>query len=219
VKRTMQWLAAFVLIGALTGLTMAEKTPARAKKPNWDGSRIILFDTDTLPPGYPETNPYNILVSLNSWSTPVLDHTGKPHHHGHVVQVIMDGGNWKQDPPNPDGSPGGDDSMAFGNFNMTRIMGVEDMYDSLGQSGLLSSWKYFVPFQPGRAYYLRLWDGNSVASAPYYQDTIEYDGGSDRGGAIAQFREGVPMDVDWKFGPCKPRPKPDAPKPKQQSKS
>jgi hypothetical protein len=216
-NRTMQSVAVGVLIALLSAHAMAQTSKVPAKPQSWDGSRLILFDTENGPPGYPEINPYDVLASLNCWTTPVLDHTGKPHHHGHLIQLIMDGGNGKQDEPNADGSPGGDDSLAYGDFNMMRITGIESMTDSVGQTGLFASWKYFVPFIPGRVYYLRLWEGKSVATAPYYQDTIEYDAGTDRGGALISLKFGTPMDVDWKFGPSKARPKGPAPKPKTKS--
>jgi hypothetical protein len=200
----MQLIAILVLFAALPGFAATD--PANAHKANWDGSRIVLYDTDDDPPGYPSMNPYNILASMNSWSTPILNHSGKPHKHGDVIQILMDGGNLKQDPPNPDGTPGGDDSLAYGNFNMIRLLGIVSMTDSIGESGQFMSWRYFIPFQPGRAYYLRLWEGKNVATAPYYQDTIEYEAGADRGGAMVQLKDGTPSDLDWKFGPSKPRP-------------
>jgi hypothetical protein len=174
------------------------------------GSRwrnIILFDVDDFPPGFPVVNPYNVLASMTAL-TPIPDHTGKPHAHGHVIQVIVDGGNYIQDPPNPDGTPGGDDSLAYGNFNMILLRGEQEPWDPKGRSGKFVSWKYFIPYIPDRAYYLRLWEGDSVATAPYYQDSIEYYAEVDRGGGMIRFHEGPPIDVDWKFGPSKPRPKP-----------
>jgi hypothetical protein len=208
----MQLIAAIVLFAAMPSILRSE--PAPPTRPSWDGTRILLYDTEDAPPGYPATNPYNTLATMNSWSAPVLDHTGKPHKHGNLIQIVMDGGNLKQDPPNADGSPGGDDSIAYGNFNMMRVLGVDNSADSLGQSGLFVSWKYFIPYLPGRAYYLRLWEGKNVATAPYYQDTIEYECGTDRGGAMVQLKDGPPLDFDWKFGPSKPRPKGSEPKAK-----
>ena len=172
---------------------------------------LLIADRDQLPPGYPQVNPFNILASFNQWNQPVLDHTGKPHAHGHIIQVIVDGGNYIQDPPNPDGTPGGDDSMAYGNFNMMRLLGIDEPPVLKGQSGMFMSAKYFVPFLSDRAYYLRLWEGDNVATAPYYQDTIEYDAEVDRGGSMLRPPPGPPIDVNWTFGPSKPRPKP-APK-------
>jgi len=171
---------------------------------------IILFDVDDFPPGFPVINPYNVLALFTSL-TPIPDHTGQPHAHRHVIQVIVDGGNGLQDPPNPDGTPGGDDSLAYGNFNMIELRGVTEPWDPKGRSGQFATWKYFIPYFPDRAYYLRLWEGTNVATAPYYQDSVEYFAEVDRGGAMIRFHEGPPIDVDWKFGPSQPRPKP-APK-------
>jgi hypothetical protein len=171
---------------------------------------IILYDTDEFPPGFPVINPYNVLALFMA-DTPILDHTGKPHAHGHLIQVIVDGGNGIQDPPNPDGTPGGDDSLAYGNFNMVRLMGGLGSTDTKGRTGQFVTWKYFIPYLPDRAYYLRLWEGDNVATAPYYQDTVEYVSDVDRGGTMIRFHEGPPIDVDWKFGATHPRPQP-APK-------
>jgi hypothetical protein len=172
-----------------------------------DRTQVVWDSLIVMPPGWPESNPYNILYSMNCSIKPALDHTGKPHHHGHVVQLIMDGGNNIQDPPNPDGTPGGDDSLAFGNFNMIRVLGVDGSDDPNGQTGTFYSKKFFVPqTPPGRGYYLRLWEGADPATAPYYQDTIEYTTDDDRGGALIRLKSGMPHDVDWAFGPSQPRP-------------
>jgi hypothetical protein len=208
-QRTLQLLAAVVLIAMIAVPVWAAKPAPKPllEKAKVDTNRPILFDSDPVPPYYPDVNPYNVLASMNCWTTPVLDHNGKPHHNGHLIQIIMDGGNGKQDPPNADGTPGGDDSLAYGNFNMQRLLGIEEPPRMDTATGMFYSVRYFIPFEPGRAYYLRLWEGDNVATAPYYQDTIEYDAGEDRGGAMIMLTIQHPIDVDWKFGPSKPRPK------------
>jgi hypothetical protein len=172
----------------------------------------IIFDGDNLPAGWPEDNPFNILASMNSWTKPVLDHAGKPHAHGHVVQLIVDGGNGLQDAPRPDGSPGGDDSLAYGNFNMVRVEGVTGDSTKDGHSGMFYSQKYFIPLVPERSYYMRLWEGNDSKMAPFYQDTIEYSTADDKGGAMVHLKPGLPIDIDWTFGRSQPRPVSAAPK-------
>lgn len=169
----------------------------------------LSFDSDSTPPSH-IGNPYNVLYSFNVYENPVLDHTGKPHHHGHLIQIIMDGGNGQQDLPLPNGMPGGDDSLAFGNFNMMIMTGDGDYTDTTGATGLFFSKRYFIPFGPKKAYYLRIWEGNSFKTAPYYQDTIEYKTAlGDVGGAMVMLtQKGEPIDVEWKFGPSIPRPKP-----------
>jgi hypothetical protein len=111
-----------------------------------------------------------------------------------------------------DGTPGGDDSMAYGYFNLIRVMGVDDPWNDFnGQSGLFGSLNAFCPFYNGRTFYLRLWEGKDCVSAPYYQNTIEYSSGEDRGGSMIRLFSASsmspPIDVDFKFGPSKPRPK------------
>lgn len=202
-NRTPQFGAAVLLFAMLAAVFAADPPP---DTPVLENPRPLIFDTEEPPPGYPQMNPFNTLASLNCWGAPILDSKGQPHKHGHVIQVIMDGGNTIQDQPNPDGSPGGDDSIAYGNFNMIRLSGLEEMNDTTGQTGRFMSWRYFIPYQPHRAYYLRLWEGKDVATAPFYQDTEEYVAGVDRGGALITPREGTPIDVDWKFGAPKPRP-------------
>ena len=207
--RTLKVLAAIVLIAMVCApLWAANPAPKPLlEKAKLDTNRPVLFDTDDVPSWYPESNPYSLLASMDCWSNPALDHTGKPHHNGHLIQLIMDGGNGKQDPPNADGTPGGDDSLAYGNFNMLRVSGLDDPIRMDTATGMFYSRRYFVPYQPGRAYYLRLWEGDNIATAPYYQDTIEYNAGEDRGGAMITMTITHPIDVDWKFGPSKPRPK------------
>jgi hypothetical protein len=204
----MQVIALLMLVAIVSarsfGQTESEQTTG---KPTFFKGREVVFDTDTLIPDR-AINPYSVLASQNSWTKPVLDHTGKPHHHGHLIQIIVDGGNGIQDPPNADGSPGGDDSLAYANFNMIRMRGSDEPYDLKGATGMFASWRFFVPFvPPPRAYYLRIWEGDNVATAPYYQNTIEYKADTnDRGGAMIVLRSGPPIEVDWTFGPSKPRP-------------
>ena len=202
-------LAAAALLLALGASAGAADTPGKKQWPapkDPTDYRVIVFDSDDPPPWFPEdANPFSKLASMNSWTTPVLDHTGQPHAHGHLIQLVMDGGNGLQDPPNADGTPGGDDSLAYGNWNMLRLLGLDA--PASNRTGMFYSLRYFVPFYQNRAYYLRLWEGDDVAIAPYYQDTVEYDYGNDRGGTMLRIPEGGPVDVDWKFGPSKPRPK------------
>jgi hypothetical protein len=205
-------LLAVLVSVALQSNTYAQQTvPADSQPGESHWRKMLLADRDPLPPGFPQVNPYNILASFNSWKQPILDHSGKPHAHGHMIQVIVDGGNSLQDPPNSDGTPGGDDSMAYGNFNLIRLMGIDEPPDPKGRSGMFMSAKYFIPFLSDRAYYLRLWEGDNIAAAPYYQDTIEYDAEVDRGGSMLRPPPGPPIDVNWTFGPSKLRPK-SAPK-------
>jgi len=210
----MQRLSLVLLIALLSGLVFADEgaSPATPAEPDSSFAIIPVFDDNGPPPGHTlQDNPFNALVSMNSWTLPILDHSGKPHDHGHVIQLIADGGNGVQDSPNPDGTPGGDDSLADGNFNMTRLMGLEEPFDPDGKTGMFFSRKYFVPFSRlPRAYYLRLWEGDNIATAPYYQDTVEYAAGSDRGGSMIVIHDDtLPTDTDWKFGPSQPRPKPE----------
>jgi len=206
----MQALAVLWLFALQAPARAQDEPPADSLNTGSDWRHIVLYDVDEFPPGFPVINPYNVLALFMA-QTPVLDHTGKPHAHGHVIQVIVDGGNGVQDPPHADGTPGGDDSLAYGNFNMIRLLGDVEARDPKASTGKFTAWKYFIPYFPDRAYYLRLWEGDNVATAPYYQDTVEYFSDMDRGGSMIRFREGPPIDVDWKFGPSKARPKP-APK-------
>ncbi len=172
-----------------------------------DNMRPILFDHEDPPEWYPQENPFNTLALLVAWETPILDHSGKPHKHGRVIQVIMDGGNGVQDPPKADGSPGGDDSLAYGNFNMIRVMGIDDPPVPTGASGMFYSKKYFIPYFKNRPVYLRFWEGEDERIAPYYQDSIEYKSDEDQGGAMVMLKDGIPVDLIWSFGDSKPRPK------------
>lgn len=171
------------------------------------GKRIELFDLDETPDGYPLENPFSTMALFVSFTDPIPMHDGKPHPLGNVFQVLVDGGNGVQDPPHADGSPGGDDSLAYGNFNIFRINGLEDPNMVGKDSGLFFAHKYFIPFVLGRGYYLRLWEGKDVKTAPYYQDTKEYRTETDAGGGFYFFKEfAPPIDVEWKFTASKPRP-------------
>jgi hypothetical protein len=205
---TMQVLSGLLLFACLTGPAFARKSvPAT---PSSDSTKFTFFDYENPSPLLPQYNPYNVLASMNSWTAPILDHTGKPHEHGHVVQVIRDGGNGIQDPPRADGWPGGDDSLAYGNFNLILLDGLKAEGEG-NRTGMFFSQRYFIPFDPPpKAYYLRVWEGSDFTTAPYYQDAIEYDTGDDRGGGMITLHDGPPVDVDWRFGPSKARPKPDA---------
>lgn len=202
----MHIVAVFGLFAVPQTLCAQENAADTTKPVVTDLRSMILFDNDPFPDGYPQINPYNVLALFTCWKTPILDHTGKPHKHNRVIQVIVDGGNGVQDPPNPDGTPGGDDSLAYGNFNMIRVLGADGLFDPKGQSGFFITQKYFIPYLPDRAYYLRFWEGEDVATAPYYQNSVEYVSDNDRGGSMIRFYSSPPIDVDWKFGPSKPRP-------------
>lgn len=173
--------------------------------------REVWYDTDEdLARDDAMGNPYNILVLLYS-DKPVLDHKGEIHDHGHLIQVVMDGGNGLQDPPNPDGTPGGDDSLALGNFNTFYLAGHEYPPQMEGKTGLFGSVKFFVSYVDDRVYYLRLWEGGDPAKAPYYQDTSEYVSTiGDQGGGLVRISGRLyngPQELNWTFGPSIPRPK------------
>ncbi|MCL4306411.1 hypothetical protein KJZ99_10880 [bacterium] len=173
--------------------------------------REVYFDTENTEERDNEMgNPFTILVFFFN-NKPVLDRTGAPHDHGHLIQVIADGGNGIQDPPNPDGTPGGDDSLAWGNFNQLYLGGHEYPPQMEGKTGLFSSGKYFIPYVDDGVYYLRLWEGGDSKKAPYYQDSSEYVSTiGDQGGGMLRVSSRVyksPEDVEWTFGPAKPRPK------------
>jgi len=164
------------------------------------------FDPDTVLPSREAEenyNPYDILCSMNSWTNPVLDHNGEPHADGHAIQVIMDGGNGIQDPPNFDGSPAGDDTMAVGNFNVQYTNGAKHKTEGL-EAGMFMGTRYFIPYKPYSSIYLRLWEASDPAVAWYYQDTAEYTtfrGNS--GGPIVDLQLEYLDDIDWRFGPSK----------------
>jgi hypothetical protein len=185
-----------------------DKPAKKADRSQWDRTkRPILFDNEKPPAGYPVMNPYNILIQMTSGGQPILDHAGQPHTDGHVIQVIQDGGNGVQDPPRADGSPGGDDTLAYGNFNMIRMSG-DPLTGNDGQNtGTFISKRNFIPYvQPGPAYYLRIWEGDDIATAPYYQDTKEYSAGRDQGGATFTPKPAKPTILRWKFGEAVARP-------------
>jgi hypothetical protein len=195
--KALQFLA-FVMLFAISSICAAA-----------DRGRPIRWDSDPLTPET-EINPFNILVQLNA-SQPIMDHLGEPHQHGHIIQVIQDGGNRIQDPPNPDGSPGGDDSLALGNFNVIQMLGMDYPNTVEGKTGRFYSQKYFIPFIRDAVYYLRVWEGDDVATAPYFQNSSEYRnlGNSDQGGGVISISPKTfsgPQELDWLFGKSIPRP-------------
>jgi hypothetical protein len=197
---TLQRIAAALLIACSATITLAAEQ-------YMDGRKVVLSDAE-LPAD--AGNPFNMLAFMHN-SEPALDSRGEPHHHGHLIQVIVDGGNRMQDPPDPDGSPGGDDSLAYGNFNLMVLQGVETPFVEDGDTGLFFGLRYFVPYQREGVYYLRLWEGNDVKSAPYYQDSSEYiaTNGDQGGGMIMMSPRTIqgPMETNWRFGKSVPRPK------------
>jgi hypothetical protein len=208
VKAAAGLLLFALLVSAVQAQDTTKPTVKKKDKNAWRSMRPVIWDDQTtLPPDFPTVNPYRITSLFTSGNNPVLDHTGQPHWSGHVIQVIMDGGNGVQDPPRPDGSPGGDDSLAFANLNMIRLTMDMPEADTV-RTGSFIAKRYFIPLCPaGRAYYLRVWEGKDVAVAPYYQDSIEYATPHDRGGAMIVPKSGDPSTVQWKFGSSKPRPK------------
>jgi hypothetical protein len=191
----------YLLLILILATACAAQEPMTRSTIIWDGQ-------EKMPAGWPMGNPLNMTYSLNCSIKPALDHTGKPHQHGHAIQIIVDGGNNIQDPPNPDGSPGGDDSMAYGNINMIRMLGLDGRGDLNARTGTFFSYRFFIPYIANRGHYLRLWEGDSVGTAPYYQNSIEYTTDEDRGGAMIYMKSGLPQDVDWAFGPSQPRSQP-----------
>lgn len=185
---------------------------ARPALADTDNSRPIIWDRGELPEGHVPANPFNLLVLMYSTSL-IKDSEGEPHDHGNVIQLIQDGGNELQDPPNPDGSPGGDDSLARGNFNMITLLGTEHPFVLDGESGQFCSYKYFVPLIRDGVYYLRIWEGDDVGSAPYFQDSSEYRTSTgDQGGGLLRISPRTfqgPQEADWKFGSSMPRPSGD----------
>ncbi len=155
-------------------------------------------------------NPFSMLVLMYN-DGPTMNSKGQPHSHGVLLEMIQDGGNGVQDPPNPDGTPGGDDSLAYGNFNRCFLVGIEDPIDMTKSSGLFYTQKYFIPYQDDQVYYLRLWEGSDPKSAPFYQNTNEYVSTvGDQGGGMVRLSSRVyqgPAEVRWKFGPSQTRPK------------
>jgi hypothetical protein len=173
----------------LTGLTQASL-----------GQQEIDPDSITYSPlAVPGFNPYRTLCCMFS-SVPVLDHRGEPHRDGHVIQIVADGGNGIQDPPNPDGSPGGDDSLAAGNFNIQYVNGQKHMDAGLAP-GLFMGMAYFISYKLNQTIYLRIWEGPDPSTAEYYQDTREYTttfGNS--GGSMITLRTQYSDEIDWRFG-------------------
>ena len=144
-------------------------------------------------------NPFNSLYLMNSWK-PILDHEGELHRDGHLIQIIADGGNGIQDPPNLDGSPGGDDTLAEGNFYAQFVNG-----EKRGSSGLMLGMfmgpRYFIPYKPNTTIYLRLWEGQDPAIAEYYQNSAEYTTHRGNvGGPIIALQSDYIDQVDWRFG-------------------
>ncbi|MCB9367398.1 MAG: hypothetical protein H6506_01795 [Calditrichaeota bacterium] len=171
--------------------------------------RDVYFDTEeTEARDAVMGNPFSVLVLFLNM-TPVLDSKGEPHDHNHLIQVIVDGGNGIQDPPKADGTPGGDDSLAWGNFNQVYIGGHTYPPEMVGKTGLFGTVKYFIPYTDDGVYYLRLWEGADAKKAPYYQDSSEYSSTiGDQGGGMLRVSSRIyknPEDIDWKFGPSKPR--------------
>jgi len=156
-------------------------------------------------------NPFGMLVLMHNDGDPVKNSKGDLHAHGAVIDVIQDGGNGIQDPPNADGTPGGDDSLAYGNFNRSFLVGLEDPIDMTKKSGLFYTQKYFIPYEDDKVYYLRLWEGSDPKTAPSYQNTNEYISTiGDQGGGMVRLSSRVyqgPAEVRWKFGPSVARPK------------
>ena len=174
------------------------------------GGRKVIWDSDVLSKDELPENPFNMLVFMYT-TQPVIDHLGEFHDHNHIIQLIQDGGNRIQDPPNPDGSPGGDDSLALGNFNSVRMLGITYPYLPNGKSGQFYSKKYFVPSLRDAVYYLRIWEGDDVADAPYYQHSSEYlnPTTNDQGGGMVTISPRTiqgPQELDWLFGKSIPRP-------------
>ena len=172
--------------------------------------REVFKDTDETPDRDVEMgNPFNMLVLMYT-DQPVMNSKREPHDHGGLIQLIIDGGNGVQDLPNEDGSPGGDDSLAWGNFNIFYLAGHEYPPQMEGKTGLFGSVKFFIPYSDDGVYYLRLWEGGDPAKAPFYQDTYEYVSTiGDQGGGLVRLSSrnyAGPQEVNWTFGPSKPRP-------------
>ncbi|MBU1936566.1 hypothetical protein KKG05_04140 [bacterium] len=147
-------------------------------------------------------NPFNSLYLMNSWE-PVLDHEGKPHKDAHLIQIIVDGGNGIQDTPNSDGTPGGDDTLASGNFYGQFVNGEKRVPSGLSP-GMFMGPRYFIPHKPNTAIYLRLWEGQDPAIADYYQDSANYTTHRGNvGGPIIGLQSDYIDQIDWRFGPSK----------------
>ena len=181
-----------LLFGILIHLLM----PVSFCQPGFDPDSLVVSEL-----AKEDYNPYQSLYSMNSWTVPVPDHAGMPHKDGHVIQIIADGGNGIQDPPNADGSPGGDDSLAIGNFNFQFVNGEKHAGEGLG-AGMFAGMMYFVPYKANTVLYLRIWEGSDATAAEYYQDSEEHTTfRGNRGGAMLTLRSEYLEDVDWRFGP------------------
>ena len=199
--KRLQLLALLLLIAIVSVPSGAEEL----------GGRKVIWDSDVLTKEETPANPFNMLVFMYT-TQPIKDHLGENHDHGHIIQVIQDGGNRIQDLPNPDGSPGGDDSLALGNFNSVIMRGVAYPYPLDGKSGQFYTKKYFVPVLRDEVYYLRIWEGDDVATAPYYQNSSEYYNPTtlDKGGGMVRISPNTiqgPQELDWLFGKSNPRSK------------
>jgi hypothetical protein len=148
-------------------------------------------------------NPYSTLYSMNSWTVPVLDHEGKPLKDGYIIQIIADGGNGIQDPPDSAGNPGGDDTMVSGSFDIQYVNGEKHQAEGV-QPGMFIGVRYLVPYRLDEPVYLRIWEGSDPMTADYYLDSEEYTTfrGS-RGGCMLSMRAGYLEDIDWRFGSAK----------------
>lgn len=146
-------------------------------------------------------NPFGSLYRMHSWKKVILDHEGKPHKDGHIIQIIMDGGNGIQDPPMLDGNPGGDDSLAYGNFYAQFINGERNIMNGLAP-GMFYGTIYFIPYKANVSIYLRLWEATDPAEADYYQDSEKYETTrGNAGGAMITPQPELIDQVEWWFGP------------------
>jgi hypothetical protein len=187
--RDIHWQYIVIVGLILTGITQASL-----------GQQEIDPDSITYSPlAVGSFNPYRTLCCMYS-SEPVLDHNGEPHRDGHVIQIIADGGNGIQDLPNFDGSPGGDDSLAAGNFNIQYVNGEKHSTEGLG-SGMFIGMAYFISYKLNQTIYLRVWEGPDPSAASFYQDSKEYTttlGNS--GGCMITLRTQYSDEIDWRFG-------------------
>ncbi len=164
------------------------------------------FDPDSIafhPKAVGNYNPTQTLCGMNSWLSPVLDHNGNPHPDGHIIQIIADGGNGIQDPPNLDGSPSGDDTLAEGNFNIQYINGEKHIPHGLS-AGMFIGMFYFISYKPNQSIYLRIWEGRDPSKAEYYQDSREFttERGNSGGHMFAPHPNRV-ESVQWLFSESK----------------
>lgn len=202
--RNSNWMLRISILAVLLSVTFAANAADKIK------GREVYFDFEELPPEYDLDNPYIILVEFLNGDT-LRMHDGQRHPIGNLIQVIRDGGNNKIDPPNADGTPGGDDSLAWGNFNHSRVGAWGLSATDTVYFGVWVSQKYFVSYYPDGVYYLRLWEGSDAKTAPYYQDSREYKASTgDRGGSMARISPRLfygPNDITWTFGSSVERPK------------